>query len=408
MNGSCGELYGVLNTTIEAVLYGLVNIVLIIVASLLNISILFLIKTRSILHQPSFTLLAALACADLATVCICGTLYLAIALRGVSEDGTIEMVNCVITSSATINNLLLLCCITHDRYLCIKHSISSRPYTTQRRIAVKIALCILVSCTFSSTFYIEAVYSLPFRTVELLFCIVSGCFLYITLYYRKLSCVVKRHQMSSLPLGPENSNSGLVRRAPSRQSNLNRSIFLLVAAYVFAFIPTSITAIIRNILYRLSMPQSHGLKIAIMWCTTFSFSNALMDPLIYACRSDAIGRELRKVCSTFFFHMLLFLANHRVATTPGNSWKLLECNLTPGKCRKSWKTPGKPLEINFWKAVNMWYLDNQSVWSRIFELLCKVALFSILESKLLKKFRRASLQPSVSFLVLAQTWILNK
>ena len=298
MNGSCGELYGVLNTTIEAVLYGLVNIVLIIVASLLNISILFLIKTRSILHQPSFTLLAALACADLATVCICGTLYLAIALRGVPEDGTIEMVNCVITSSATINYLLLLCCI--------KHSISSRPYTTQRRIAVKIALCILVSCAFSSTFYIEAVYSLPFWTVELLFCIVSGCFLYITLYYRKLSCVVKRHQMSSLPLGPEDSNSGLVRRAPSHQSNLNRSIFLLVAAYVFAFIPSSITAIIRNILYRLSMPQSDGLKIAIMWCTTFSFSNALMDPLIYACRSDAIGRELRKVRSTFFLNMLLF------------------------------------------------------------------------------------------------------
>ena len=305
MNGSCGELYGILNTTIEAVLYGLVNIVLIIVASMLNISILFLIKTRSILHQPSFTLLAALACTDLAMACICGTLYLAIALRGISEDGTIEIVNCVITSSATINNLLLLCCITHDRYQCIKHSMSSRPYTTQQRIAGKVVLCIFASFSFSFTFYIETVYSLPFRTVELLFFIVSGCFLYIILYYRKLSCVVKRHQMSCFPIGPEESNSVLVRRVPSRHSNLNKSIFLLVAAYVFAFIPTSITAIIRNILYRLNMPQSNGLKIAIMWCTTFSFSNALLDPLIYAYRSDAIGRELRKVRSISFFHMLL-------------------------------------------------------------------------------------------------------
>ena len=32
---------------------------------------------------------------------------------------------------------------------------------------------------------------------------------------------------------------------------------------------------------------------------------------------------------------------HRVATTPGNSWKPLECNLSPAKMKNSQKTPGK-------------------------------------------------------------------
>ena len=248
MIGSCGDLYGILDTTPERVFYTIVNVVLIIFASMLNVSIIVIIKTRSILHQPSFFLLAALACTDLVLISICGTLYLAIALRGISKDGMIEMVNCVVTSSATINNLLLLCCITHDRYQCIKHSMNSRPYTTQRRAAVKIALCILTSLLLSLMFYIETVYSIRWRNVELIFLFTIGCCSYIAVIYFKLSRLVRRNQFSNSALRFRGSSDNSMRRVPSSHSNLNRSILLLIGFYIVAYLPLTVSTVLRNAL----------------------------------------------------------------------------------------------------------------------------------------------------------------
>ena len=87
---SGGDFYGTVDTLTENVRYAIVNVVLIIVASMLSISIIVLIKARPMLDQPSFIFLAALACSNLAMVWISITLYVAIALRGVSQDGTIE------------------------------------------------------------------------------------------------------------------------------------------------------------------------------------------------------------------------------------------------------------------------------------------------------------------------------
>ena len=295
MIGSCGDLYGSLDTTPERILYAIINVALIIVASILNISIIVLIRTRPILHQPSFFLLAALACTDLALISICGTMYLAIALSGLSKDGAIEMVNCVVTSSATINNLLLLCCITHDRYLCIKHSMSSRPYTTQRRVIVKIAVCVLTSLLLSLMFYIETVYSIRWRNVELIFLFTIVCFSYIAVFYFKLSRLVRANQVSNSALRSHSSNDDSMRRVPSRQSNLNRSILLLIGFYVVAYLPLTVSTIIRNALGRFKMMSSRGPLIASVWCMTLLFATSVMDPIIYTYRSDAIGRELRKV-----------------------------------------------------------------------------------------------------------------
>ena len=295
MKGSCIELYGALNSTTETVFYTIINVTIIIVASVLNITIIVMIKTRPVLHKPSFILLGALACSDLAMVCVPGVLYLTITLKGVSVNGTIEMVTCVVTSSITVNNVLLLCCITYDRYQCIKHSMDSRPYTSMRKVCIKIGVCIVTSLSFSLTFYIESVLTLPFRTVEVLFVIMSGCFAYITVYYIRLSRVVRANRVHGLEGGPTDANGNSLRRVPSHYSSLNKSIFLLIASFILAYSPASSTSIARNILYRLSIPPSKVIMNAIVWCTTFSFSNSLMDPLIYAYRSDLMGRELRRV-----------------------------------------------------------------------------------------------------------------
>ena len=296
MKGSCGELYGNSTTTLETVLFTIVNVVIIIVASALNITILILIKTRHVLHKPSFVLLAALACSDLLMVCLPGTLYLAITLSGNSNNGTIQNATCYIISSITMNNVFLLCCITQDRYQLIKHSMDSRPYTTKRRVAVKIAFCMITSILFSSAFFIETIYDLSFTTLELLFMVWLGCFTYIIVYYFKLSRVVRSNRMNSLPLGPRDSNGESGRRAPSQHSNLNRSIFLLIASYVIAFFPAAVITSIRNVSYRYNLPPGKGATTATIWSMMFSLLNSVMDPLIYTYRSDAIGRELRKVC----------------------------------------------------------------------------------------------------------------
>ena len=299
--GSCGDFYGTLYTTPERVLYTIVNVLLIIAASLLNISVTTLIRTRSVLHQPSFILLAALACNDLAMVCISGSLNLAITLMGVSKDGAIEMVTCSITSTCAVNNLLLLCCITHDRYQCINHCMDRRPYTTKRRVAVKIVLCIFASFIGSSIFTIEAAFNLPIRAVEAMLIMVSGAFCYLVLYHFKISRFVRRNRINVSSSEPQDSNEASVRQDPSYNSRLNRSIYLLIAAYVVTFFPCSVAAVIRNILYRLNMSTSDGLAMFSAWSATLSLSNALVDPLIYTYRCNVFGRELRKVLSHVLF-----------------------------------------------------------------------------------------------------------
>ena len=176
----------------------------------------------------------------------------------------------------------------------------SRPYTSKRRVAMKITFCIVTSILFSSTFVIETIHNLPFRTVELLFCLIPGCFLYIVVYYFKLSKVVRLNQMNNLPLGPQDASDNPAQRPPSRHLALNKSIFLLIASSIVAYSPTSVTAIIQNISYRLNIQPSKGTMVAIVWGTTFSFSNSVMDPLIYTYRSDAIGRELVRVILHLF------------------------------------------------------------------------------------------------------------
>ena len=295
MNSTCGEFFGSLNSTTEKVLYTIIDISIFIVASVLNITILILIKTRPVLHRPSFVLLAALACSDLLMVCLPGTLYLAITLSDLSNNGTIKIATCYIISSMSVNNLLLLCCITHDRYQCIKHSMDGRPYTTKRRVAIKIAFCIIISMLFSSTFVIETIHDSPVTSLELLFAVMLGCFLYIIILYFKLFRVVRLNQVNNLQLGPRDSNENSIQRPPWRHINLNRSILLLVASYVFAFFPISIISILRNIFRRLNVPPNKLMVTSTVWSAAFSFSNSLMDPLIYSYRSDAIGRELRQV-----------------------------------------------------------------------------------------------------------------
>ena len=303
MTGSCDEFYGVLNSTSEAVLYTIVNVMIIIVASALNITIVFLIKTRTVLHKPSFILLGALACSDLAMVYVAGILYLTITLKGVSANGTLKLANCYLTSCVIVNTLLLLCCITHDRYQCIKHSMDSKPYTTTRRVAIKIGVCIVTSLTFSLTFYIESVLVLPFRTLEVLFVIMSGCFTYITVYYIRLSRLVRANQRNNTRVGLTDANGNAVRRVPSNHSNLNRSIFLLIASYIIAYFPASIMSIVRNVSHRLNIPPTTLTGTAIVWSSTISLCNSVMDPLIYSYRSDTIGRELRKVSFQQFTYM---------------------------------------------------------------------------------------------------------
>ena len=299
MIGSCREMYGTLDTTVEVVFFTLANVIIIIVASVLNTSIIFLMKTRSVLRQPSFFLLGALACTDLIMACVGGSLYLTITLKGISKDGKIETATCFITSSFMVNNILLLCCITYDRHQCIKCSMDSRPYTTRRQVAVKIVLCLVASFILSCLFYVETVYYLRIRTIELIFVLTMGCFCYIAIYYFKLSRIVRGNQIHNLALRPQDSSDAAMRRAPPRNANLNKSILLLVAAYTVAFVSASVTAIIRNSKYRFKVSPSKAATLATLWSMTFMFSNAVIDPLIYTYRSDAIGKELRKVISFY-------------------------------------------------------------------------------------------------------------
>ena len=79
-----------------------------------------------------------------------------------------------------------------------------------------------------------------------------------------------------------------------------------------------------------------------------------------------------------------------MTTTPGNySWKFLECNLPPGKCKHTWKPPGSQFfEIQL--ACNSLKIQRIEAESLCYSAKCHFP--AIFESKLLKKFLGASPQ----------------
>lgn len=295
---SCEELYSVLNTKWEKAVYMIVNVTVIFVATVFNVTVITLILMRATLHQPSLVLIAALACSDLAMASVAGTLYVVITMMDGSENCRLEIATCCVTSAIASTTVLLLCCITHDRYLCIRDCRKVVSPRTKTQVAVQAVVCTLVAFSLSSLFYLETIYELPVRAVEILSILMFGCFAYIVIYYMMLSKSLRVEQRPELRANRSETHRG--RRAPSFRSNLNISIAMLVVSYAVSYFPATIIFMVQIFSYRMHAKPNKIGAVAFVWCSTFGYINAMLDPIIYAYRSDAIGRELRQVFSSPF------------------------------------------------------------------------------------------------------------
>lgn len=286
MRNSCDELFGSIEETWQMVLYVIIFAVLITLSTIFNSAVLVLIIKKPVLHRPSFVLIAALACSDLMMALGPGTIYLVITLLGKSKNCTVEIVTCCITSAIASTTVLLLCCITHDRYVCIRDCRKQTPHTTRRKVYAKIAVCCLVSSLVSSLFYIETIVHLPLRAVEILSCLMFGSFVHIIVHYMKLSRNLSLQQ----------GRAGY--KMNSHRTNVNYSIVMLVSTFLVAYSPITIIFLVHIFTYRMHLETNKKAVFAFLWCSLLGYFNSVIDPVIYAYRSDAIGREIRRVFFT--------------------------------------------------------------------------------------------------------------
>eukprot|EP00112_Aurelia_sp_Birch-Aquarium-sp1_P025131 Seg821.14 transcript_id=Seg821.14/GoldUCD/mRNA.D3Y31 product="Melanocyte-stimulating hormone receptor" protein_id=Seg821.14/GoldUCD/D3Y31 len=303
MGYPCKEYYHPITSKIEMVFYFVLISLVIFPAVIENIVVIYTIISKPRLHTPAYCLNAALAISDLVVASVGGTGYLLIITFAGSKGGQCVLKTGFAFVHATLSTttVMLLVVITRDRYLSFKNITSKKQHATVKKNIVLALACFFVSMMPASTMFIELYFSL-FSAREIFTVMILAAFIAIAVYYQKLRKLIKKHTKTQFVL----EDTGLTtisqpdtkqqrNRRSKRFASVNASIVMLVGSYAFAYLPFAILFAVHTVNQRIFNRLDEEVSHAFVWATLFGYLNAVIDPLIYAFRSDPIGKELRRV-----------------------------------------------------------------------------------------------------------------
>lgn len=251
------------------------NAPLIIVAIIGNLLVLVSILRAYSLFSPSITLLCSLAMSDLLVGLVLQPLYIANAMTGNSPLK--QALNTTVFALCGVS-LLTMAVISVDRFLALHyHMRYPNLMTRHRAIYTTVTLWIFVfMLSFLNFWTINAYYLTSAASILI-------CLLVSTVYYIKIYCIVKQHQLQiHTRQKAVETNTTDINQTMLRSTKNAKNTFIYYIVMILCYTPVFVAMAI------LFISPSHWNKGWIL-ADTVVFMNSSINPFLYCWRL----RELR-------------------------------------------------------------------------------------------------------------------
>lgn len=251
------------------------NAPLIIVAIIGNLLVLVSILRAYSLFSPSITLLCSLAMSDLLVGLVLQPLYIANAMTGNSPLK--QALNTTVFALCGVS-LLTMAVISVDRFLALHyHMRYPNLMTRHRAIYTTVTLWIFVfMLSFLNFWTINAYYLTSAASILI-------CLLVSTVYYIKIYCIVKQHQLQiHTRQKAVETNTTDINQTMLRSTKNAKNTFIYHIVMILSYTPVFVAMAI------LFISPSHWNKGWIL-ADTVVFMNSSINPFLYCWRL----RELR-------------------------------------------------------------------------------------------------------------------
>ena len=272
------------------------NSILFTLSAIGNSLIIYLAWSKAALRSPTYFLISFLAMSDLLTS-VFGQLPYSILVTAVeSISCTLDKVIAFVHGVNCTCSLLLLSLIARDRYL---HISKRQKYLdhTSTRFAITVSLaCYLFGMVVATMFMFED-RAIRISSTIAFAALGNSSFIYICFKSRQVTRIVKDHvkQMQVNRQNVSASEQIALMRSSNFEKSVNKSIFLIIALFFVSWTPVIILMIVFTVYNIRNEPIADGYRVAFGWASTVSYFNGALNPIIYAYRCDAIGREIRKI-----------------------------------------------------------------------------------------------------------------
>ena len=272
------------------------NLILFISSVLGNSLVIYLVWRKATLRTPTYLLLSFLAMSDLlmslfgqSSYCISLTILKDLPCNLVGAIAFMNVANCA-------SSQFLLSLIARDRYLRVSKRQSYLDYTSNK-FAVTASIA-----SYTVGMIVASLFTFHNRIIQIsstfaFAAIGNTSFIFICLKSRQITRIIKDHvkQMQANRQNTSASEHFALTRSFNIEKSVNKSIFSVIILFFVSWTPVIILMAIFTGHHILNEPIPDGYRIAFVWGSTVSYLNGALNHVIYSYRSDAIGREIRRM-----------------------------------------------------------------------------------------------------------------
>ena len=274
------------------------NSILFILSAIGNSLIIYLAWSRTALRSPTYFLMSFLAMSDLLTSVFGQLPYSILSTAEESIGCTSDKAIAFVHGTNCTCSLLLLSLIARDRYLHISKRQQYLDYTSTRFAITASIACYLFGMVVATLFMFDD------REIRISSTIVfaalgNSSFIYICFKSRQITRIVQDHN-KQLEANNQNTSASeqiALTRCSKFEKAVNKSIFSVIILFFVSWTPVIILMIIFTVYNIRNEPIADEYRVAFGWASTVSYLNGALNPIIYAYRCDAIGREIRKIAA---------------------------------------------------------------------------------------------------------------
>ena len=261
-----------------------------------NSIVIYLVWRKASLRSPTYLFLSFLAISDLlmslfgqSSYCISLTILKDLPCTLVRVIAFMNVANCS-------SSQCLLSLIARDRYLRVSKRQNYLDYTSNRFAVTASIASYLFGMMIASLFAIDN------RIIQIsstfAFAVIGNVsFIFICLKSRQIIGVIKDHvkQMQANRQNTSASEHSALSRSLNIEKSVNKSIFSIITLFFVSWTPVMILMAIFTGYHALDEPIPDRYRIGFVWGSTVAYLNGALNHVIYSYRSDAIGREIRRM-----------------------------------------------------------------------------------------------------------------